>query len=251
MPAIQTQKLTKIYRRSHLGKLFLSPGVKNLTLEVKQGEIFGLLGLNGSGKTTTIKLLLGLLTPSEGSVSILNEKMPNINVLKQIGYIPETPYFYKYLTAKEILGFYANLSDINNSEKRVDEILDIVGLWESRNRRLSEFSKGMLQRIGIAQSILHDPQILVYDEPVSGLDPLAISQMRNLLLNLKTKQKTIFLSSHLISEVEKICDRVGILSKGELVRVIEQKEWQAKDGGLEKIFVSAVSDSSEVSNIKL
>ncbi|MHB9156029.1 MAG: ABC transporter ATP-binding protein, partial [Endomicrobiales bacterium] len=171
--------------------------------------------------------------------------------LKKTGYLPEVPYFYRYLTASEILAFYARLSDLDRVPERVAGILETVGLSAWSDKKLSEFSKGMLQRIGIAQSLLHDPDILIYDEPVSGLDPLAMQEMRNLILELKKKGKTVFLSSHLISEVEKLCDRAAILARGRLVRILEQKEWREKEGELERIFISDVSGSSEMGRIKL
>jgi ABC-2 type transport system ATP-binding protein len=251
MYAIQAVNLTKIYKRKSLLKVHKTTGVKDMSFEIPQGEIFGLLGLNGSGKTTTIKLILGLLHPTSGTIDILGEGSPKENVLKDIGYLPEVPYFYKYLTAREILKFYANLSGIASVNSRVDEMLELVGLTQWKDKRLSDFSKGMVQRIGIAQTLLHDPKILIYDEPVSGLDPLAVAEMRNLLMKLKSLGKTLFLSSHLISEVEKICDRVGILVKGDLVRIVSQSEWHGKEGELEKIFVSLVSGSSEIGRIKI
>ncbi|MCB4792350.1 MAG: ABC transporter ATP-binding protein [Elusimicrobia bacterium] len=249
MHAIRADNLTKIYKRKTLTKVHETVGVKDMSFEINQGEIFGLLGLNGSGKTTTIKLILGLLYPTAGSIAIFGKNTPDQDVLKDIGYMPEVPYFYKYLTAAEILRFYGNLSGIADIEMKVKEMLEVVGLKEWQDRRLSEFSKGMVQRIGIAQSLLHDPKILIYDEPVSGLDPLAVAEMRSLIIKLKSKGKTIFLSSHLISEVEKVCDRVGILVKGNLVRIVNQDEWSGKEGELEKIFVSCVSGSSEVGRI--
>ncbi|MCX5782493.1 MAG: ABC transporter ATP-binding protein [Elusimicrobia bacterium] len=251
MIAIETKNLTKIYRKSHLGKMSLTTGIKDLSISINKGEIFGLLGLNGSGKTTTIKLLLGLLTPTSGESFILGEKIPSTKVLRKIGFMPEVPYFYRYLTASEILRFYGEMSEIKNTKKKVDELLNLVGLTERKDKKLSEYSKGMLQRIAIAQSLLHDPDILIYDEPVSGLDPLAITEMRNLLLKLKSEGKTIFLSSHLISEVEKVSDRVAILAQGSLVRIIEQNKLVSKEGELEKIFISDVSGTSELGRIKI
>ncbi|MFH1367650.1 MAG: ABC transporter ATP-binding protein [Elusimicrobiota bacterium] len=251
MPAIRTEKLTKIYRRSHLGKVHTTVGIENVDLEIKKGEIFGLLGLNGSGKTTTIKLILGLLRPTKGGVFLLGEPAPSIKALKQVGFLPETPYFYRYLTALEILKFYGELSGVERVKDKAAQILDFVGLAEVGNKRLGEFSKGMLQRIGIAQSLIHDPGILIYDEPVSGLDPLAMSEMRNLIMKLKSEGKTIFLSSHMISEVEKVCDRVGILVKGELVKVLDQSEWNKSQGKLEAVFVDTVKDTAEFGRIKI
>ncbi|MGA2091110.1 MAG: ABC transporter ATP-binding protein [Endomicrobiales bacterium] len=251
MNAIELNNITKIYYKKHLLSTTKTMGVEHLNLTVNRGEIFGLLGLNGSGKTTTIKLILGLLRPTEGTVTVQGTAVPSTEVLRQIGYLPEVPYFYRYLTAREILSMYGKLSGIKNSAEKVEHILVQVGLESVAAKKLSEFSKGMLQRIGIAQSLLHDPTILVYDEPVSGLDPLAMQEMRTLLVELKRQGKTIFLSSHLISEVEKICDRVAILSKGTLVRVMEQKQWTKSDGELERVFIADVSDSSELGRIKL
>jgi ABC-2 type transport system ATP-binding protein len=251
MLAIKTDKLTKTYKKSHLGKTTFTRGIEDVSFEIKRGEIFGLLGLNGSGKTTTIKLILGLLRPTSGGVSVLEKNVPSNDALRQIGYLPEAPYFYRYLTAKEIMMFYAKLSGVGSAEKRAEEVLYRVGLEKWKNKKISELSKGMAQRIGIAQSLVHDPEILIYDEPVSGLDPLAVQEMRGMILNLKAKGKTVFLSSHLISEVEKVCDRVGILVKGKLVRIVEQKEWKEKEGTLEDIFVALVSDSVEFGRISI
>jgi|SRR3989339_707280 len=244
--AIKIENLTKIYRRSHLGKVKTHLGVKNVNLEVQEGTIFGLLGLNGSGKTTTIKLLLGLLFPNEGKITIFDKVMPDRKELALIGYLPEMPYFYKFLTGREILNFYAELSG-NISQQRVNEVLGVVNLAPNADKRVSEFSKGMMQRLAIAQSLIHNPPLLIFDEPVSGLDPLAIREMRGFITRLKEEGKTIFFSSHLISEVERICDSVGILHKGELIRVVQQKEWREKNN-LEEIFIEAINQKDGVSH---
>ncbi len=251
MDAIELHNLTKVYKRQHLFSVQRTTGVESLDLTVKQGEVFGLLGLNGSGKTTTIKLILGLLKPTQGDARILGERPSSLAMLRRVGYLPEVPYFYRYLTASEILTFYGTLSGIDRIRERVDAILDMVGMTEIRDKRLGEFSKGMLQRIGLAQSLLHEPDLLVYDEPVSGLDPLAMQEMRALIRKLKEQGKTVFLSSHLISEVERMCDRVAILVKGKLVHVLEQKEWAGKDGELERVFVENVAGSSDMGRIKI
>ncbi len=241
MLAIKTENLTKIYRKRHLGKEYKTIGIKNLNLEVQEGEIFGLIGLNGSGKTTTIKLILGLLFPTEGKISIFENPFPDRTKLNFVGYLPEIPYFHKFLTVREILKFYCQLSNIPKpiQEETINEVLKIVNLYNDSNKRITEFSKGMMQRLAIAQSLLHNPRLLIFDELVSGLDPLGIREMRNFVLQLKEKGKTVFFSSHLISEVEKVCDRVGILHKGSLLRIVEQKEWQNKN--LEEIFIDTVS----------
>ncbi len=245
MVAIRTENLTKIYHRRHLGKLRETVGVKELNLEIKKGEIFALLGLNGSGKTTTIKLILGLLFPTAGKIYIQEKLMPNREIIQQIGYLPELPYFYRFLTVRELLNLYARLSELPRGEinQRIEETLEIVKMGKEKNTQLAELSRGMLQRIGIAQALLHNPQILIFDEPVAGLDPLGIREMREILLNLKKEGKTIFFSSHIISEVEKISDRVGVLNEGELVRVLEQKDWFLRNGRLEEIFLEVVSQT--------
>jgi ABC-2 type transport system ATP-binding protein len=238
MIVLKTNNLTKIYRKRHLGKLYANLAVNNINLEVKENEIYGLIGLNGSGKTTTIKLILGLLFPTSGEIFVFGQKMPNRNMLSKIGYLPETPYFQRYLTGKEILNFYCQLTKIEFADIRIKEVTEIVQLGENINKRINEYSKGMLQRLAIAQSLLHNPSLLIFDEPVSGLDPVGIREIRNFIKLMKSQGKTIFFSSHLISEVEKICDRVGILHKGELKRVIDHKEWELKS--LEEIFLETI-----------
>lgn len=251
MNAIELRDITKVYCKKNLFSTSRTTGVEGLNLAVAQGELFGLLGLNGSGKTTTIKLILNLLKPTQGTVSVLGAAPSAPATLRQVGYLPESPYFYRYLTAREILTLYGTLSRIPDIRTSVERMLDRVGLAAVADKKLGEFSKGMLQRIGIAQTLLHDPAILIYDEPVSGLDPLAMQEMRALLLDLKRQGKTIFLSSHLISEVEKICDRVAILAKGKLVRVMDQAQWAGNPGELERVFVADVAASSDMGRIKL
>lgn len=242
MEIIRTEKLTKIYRKRHLGKLKETLAVKNLNLEIKESEIFSLLGLNGSGKTTTIKLLLGLLFPTQGGVYLHGKLMPDREVIRTVGYLPELPSLYRSLTINELLSFYAYLSEVPSSRinSRINEVLQIVSLGKEKNKRVGELSRGMLQRVGIAQALFHNPEILVFDEPVSGLDPVGIREMRELILKLKKEGKTIFFSSHIISEVEKISDRVGILHQGELVSVLGQKDWSDQQGKLEEIFFQKI-----------
>jgi ABC-2 type transport system ATP-binding protein len=240
--AAQLQEVTKVYRRSHLGKLTLTPGVDTVTLNIKKGEIFGLLGLNGAGKTTTIKLLLGLLFPTHGTVRLFGQVLPNLKVMNQVGYLPELPSFYKYLTVSELLALYATLSDMPRGtlEDRAPKVIAQVGLASHAHKRLGEYSKGMLQRAGLAQALLHDPEMLVLDEPVSGLDPLGLKDMRQLLTDLNQQGKTIFFSSHIISEAEKLCHRVAILHQGRLARTIEKSQWGGREGHLENIFLEVV-----------
>ena len=240
--AAELENVSKVYRRSHLGKLTLTPGVDALSLSIQQGEVFGLLGLNGAGKTTTIKLLLGLLFPSKGRVSLFGKILPDLAIMNKVGYLPELPSFYKYLTVTELLQLYATLSDLPHEKvsERVPKVIALVGLDAHLNKRLGEFSKGMLQRAGLAQALLHDPQLLVLDEPVSGLDPLGLKDMRQLLLELNQQGKTIFFSSHIISEAEKLCHRVGILHEGRLARIIEKSEWAGREGRLEELFLETL-----------
>ncbi|MBI4055773.1 MAG: ABC transporter ATP-binding protein [Elusimicrobia bacterium] len=247
MFAIEASGLTKIYRRSHLGRVKQTRGVENLNLQVREGEIFGLLGLNGSGKTTTIKLFLGLLKPTQGQVRIWGSSPQEPSALAQIGYLPELPYLYRYLTPRELLRFFGVLSGIPGEklEDRISEVLRMVQLLPKAGVRLAEFSKGMLQRVGIAQAVLHGPRLIVLDEPVSGLDPLSLRQMRSWMLELQQAGHTLFFSSHSISEVERVCHRVAILREGRLACVLEQREWQGEPGRLEDLFIEVVRGAEE------
>ena len=243
MPAaLEFLKVTKTYAKSHLGRTRYSRGIADLDCEVPEGESFGLLGLNGSGKTTTFKLALGLLRPTAGEVRILGRSPADAVALAEVGFLSELPYFYPFLTPRESLRFYGRLSGLPEGElpERIARTLSAVGLSEHGDRRLGEFSKGMVQRVGLAQAVLHDPRLIILDEPVSGLDPLAIREFRELLGTLRGRGKTLVVSSHSISELEKLCDRVGILKDGRLARVIAQKEWESAPEGLEGLFVESV-----------
>lgn len=242
LDALRLESVTKTYSRSHLGRTTVSRGVSDLSLTVKTGEAFGLLGLNGSGKTTTFKLALGLLKPTAGKVSVLGGAPDAPEVLAQLGYLPELPYFYSFLTPAESLRFYGRLSGVASGEleSRIDQTLAEVGMTAHRDRKMGEFSKGMVQRIGLAQAILHEPRLVLLDEPVSGLDPLAIKEFRDTLLGLSAKGTTLIVSSHSISELEKLCHRVGVLKDGRLVRTLTPSDWRATAGGLEELFVETV-----------
>src|SRR5882672_3721414 len=252
MNILELEGVTKIYRRSHLGRVRETVGIRNLSLSVKAGEVFGLLGLNGSGKTTTIKLLLGLLRPSSGTVRVLGKAMTDLTVLRQVGYLPEAAYLNRSLTGREVVALFATLSglSVSNRNQAVPQILRQVGMEEAADRKISDYSKGMLQRIGIAQALVHEPQLLVFDEPITGLDPLAVKEMRQLVSWLKSQGKTVFLSSHDISEVEKVCDRIAILASGELAALAEQKDWQGKEGRLEELFTSTVKRSEAIGALR-
>ena len=189
-----------------------------LHLTVEDGEIFGFLGPNGAGKTTTLKLLMGLVFPTAGSARILGRDWTDPQVKAQIGFLPEQPYFYDYLTAHELLEYYGQLSGVpaKQRKQRVEQVLQQVGLRDVQGVQLRKFSKGMLQRVGIGQAILHDPKLVFFDEPMSGLDPMGRREVRDLMVQLKHEGKTVFFSTHILSDAETLCDRVAIIHKGEL-----------------------------------
>jgi ABC-2 type transport system ATP-binding protein len=192
--------------------------LRALHLSVEEGEIFGFLGPNGAGKTTTLKLLMGLVFPTGGSARILGMEINDPRMKAQIGFLPEQPYFYDYLTANEFLEYYAQLSGVPAAERRrkTSEVLSKVGLLDAGGMQLRKFSKGMLQRVGIAQAILHEPKVLFFDEPMSGLDPMGRREVRDLMEELKQQGKTVFFSTHILSDAESLCDRVAIIHLGEL-----------------------------------
>ena len=189
-----------------------------LHLTVEEGEVFGFLGPNGAGKTTTLKILMGLVFPTSGSARLLGRDWTDPEVKAQIGFLPEQPYFYDYLTAHELLDYYGQLSGVpgKDRKRRVDEVLQRVGLIDVKGVQLRKFSKGMLQRVGIAQAILHDPKLVFFDEPMSGLDPMGRREVRDLMEQLKHEGKTVFFSTHILSDAEALCDRVAIIHQGEL-----------------------------------
>jgi len=189
-----------------------------LHFAVEEGEIFGFLGPNGAGKTTTLKLLMGLVFPTAGSARILGREWTDPVVKAQIGFLPEQPYFYDYLTADELLNYYAQLSGVDARQRsaRIEEVLKRVGMQDARDVQLRKFSKGMLQRVGIAQAILHDPKLVFLDEPMSGLDPIGRREVRDLIQELKAQGKTVFFSTHILSDAEALCDRVAIIHQGQL-----------------------------------
>src|SRR2546425_9034267 len=189
-----------------------------LPRKVEEGEIFGFLGPNGAGKTTTLKLLMGLVFPTAGTARILGMEVDDPRMKAQIGFLPEQPYFYDYLTARELLEYYGQLSGVSAKDRsrKVNEVLKRVGLPDAAGTQLRKFSKGMLQRVGIAQAILHDPQVVFFDEPMSGLDPMGRREVRDLMEQLKHEGKTVFFSTHILSDAEALCDRVAIIHQGEL-----------------------------------
>lgn len=213
--AIRTEGLTKVYR---IGLRGTHVGIGNLTLEVPEGEIFGLVGPNGAGKTTTLKLLLGLLFPTSGTGEVLGYPLGSAEYRTRIGYVPDGPYFYDHLNAPELLRFYGTLFGMKGRalEQRIAELLELVGMADRAHFRVHEYSKGMRQRVAVAQALLNDPDLVFLDEPTAGLDPMGAIQMRNIILDLRSRGKTVFLCSHLLKDMEPMCDRVGIVSRGEL-----------------------------------
>jgi ABC-2 type transport system ATP-binding protein len=232
MPAIEILGLEKTYSVGFWRKK-PKRALKPLQLTVEEGEIFGFLGPNGAGKTTTLKMLMGLVYPTGGSAKILGMEINDPRMKAQIGFLPEHPYFYDYLTARELLEYYGRLSGVpaNGRSKKVEEMIDRVGLHDSADVQLRKFSKGMLQRIGIAQAIFHDPRVVFLDEPMSGLDPIGRREVRDLIEQLKNEGKTVFFSTHILSDAEALCDRVAIINLGELRRLGSVSELTANVQG--------------------
>jgi len=218
MAAIETKDLGMIYHSGFAGK---REALRGLNLEVEENEIFGYVGPNGAGKTTTIKILVGLMYPTSGSARILGKDISDVTVRKLIGYQPENPFFYEYLTTEESLHFYGKLFGIPRAERRrrVDELIELINIPGVRKMRIRAFSKGMRQRLGLAQALINDPQVVFLDEPLEGLDPMGRHQIREVIMNLKERGKTVFFSSHILSDVEVVCDRVGMLLNGQLSAV--------------------------------
>jgi ABC-2 type transport system ATP-binding protein len=216
LPVIQTYELTKEYRHPLFPWLMRARALSHLTLAVEPGEIFGLLGPNGSGKSTTIKLILGLIFPTSGQAAIFGQRPDDQEVKSRIGFLPEESYLYRFLSAEETLDFYGRIFGLSRQDrkKRVESLLNLTGLWSERERPVIEFSKGMQRRIGIAQSLINDPDLVIFDEPTTGLDPIGTREIKDLILYLRDKGKTIFMSSHLLADVEDVCDRVAILYGG-------------------------------------
>ncbi|GJQ49086.1 putative ABC-type transport system (ATPase component) [Candidatus Kuenenia stuttgartiensis] len=214
--AVKIEGLTKVYK--DFWKRKSVPALTNLNLEIKQGEIFGLLGPNGSGKTTTVKLLLGFLHPTSGRSWLLGKPSGHIQTKNKIGFLPEESYLYTFLNAEEILDFYGKLFNLSRKERkeRIDKLIYLVGLNPYRKRLLSKYSKGMLRRIGIAQAIINDPDLIILDEPTSGLDPIGRREIKELISEFNKQGKTVLLCSHLLADVQSICSRIAILNKGVL-----------------------------------
>jgi ABC-2 type transport system ATP-binding protein len=216
-PAIETQNLSKEYPHGFL-HLQKKTSLEDLTMQVQDGEVFGFLGPNGAGKSTTIKLLMGIIFPTSGSAKLLGKPASDVSMHRDIGYLPEQPYFYDYLTAAEVLDYFARFHGFSAVERgeRVRTMLKKVGLETAEKLQLRKFSKGMLQRVGLAQAILHDPKLVILDEPMSGLDPVGRREVRDIILELKNAGKTILFSTHILPDAEMLCDRVGVIVGGKL-----------------------------------
>lgn len=240
--AVKTEGLTKVYKDFWRRKRI--PALTNLNLNVGCGEIFGLIGPNGSGKTTTIKLLLGLLFPTSGKSWLLGYPSSDLKIKNKIGFLPEESYLYKFLNAEEILDFYGKLFGIQRKERksRIDRLIRDVGLEPYRKRPLSQYSKGMLRRIGLAQAIINDPELVILDEPTSGLDPIGSREIKDMILGFKRQGKTVLLCTHLLAEVQNICDRVAILDKGVLQVIGSVKELLSQEDVTE-FLVRNLSDN--------
>ena len=228
--AICIQNLTKDFAVGMRGKKLRA--VDDLCLEVGDNEIFGLLGPNGSGKSTTIKIILGLLEASKGTCEIYGRPSKLVDARRSVGFLPEAPYFYRYLTGRELVRYYARICMVPRVkiDSSVDSVIKLVGMTEAADRRVGTYSKGMLQRIGLAQSLVHDPQLVILDEPTAGVDPLGSAAIAEIVRELKCRGKTVLLSSHLLAQIEGLCDRVAILHRGKLVRegriedLVEEKD---------------------------
>jgi ABC-2 type transport system ATP-binding protein len=238
-PAVAVTGVTKVFpvpfqRRSVVA-------VRSLDLQVPPGQIYGLLGPNGSGKSTTLKMILGLVSPTRGKTEIFGRDSRLVESREAVGFLPENPYFYKYLTGNETIRFYGKLCGLRGArlQNRVDELLALVGLTNARDRRLGGYSKGMLQRIGLAQALVQEPKLVVLDEPTAGVDPAGAQEIRDLILDLKRRGVTVLLSSHLLGQMQEICDRVGILAKGVLVREGALHELLAIENQTDVVFENA------------
>jgi ABC-2 type transport system ATP-binding protein len=241
MPAVEITNLTKDYEVGFWRKRKVR-ALDDLTLSIDEGQIFGFLGANGAGKTTTLKLLMRLIFPTSGSARILGHDIQDVRMHRRIGYLPENPYFYDYLTARELVEYCAELFGFTAPErrKRAADLLARVGLIEKRwDTQLRKFSKGMLQRVGLAQSLVNDPEIVFLDEPMSGLDPVGRREVRDLIASLRDEGKTVFMCSHILSDIEVLCDRVAILKRGRLAQTGHLDELRARPNDPHQMEVMA------------
>ena len=239
---LRTENLCVEYRTRGL-RLEITPALRDLNLSIRAGEVFGFLGPNGAGKTTTINVLLGFIPPTSGTAYLFGIDVRQPIARQRIGYLPEMTYYYKFLTAEELLRFYAKIFGLPRLEadKRIDEVLKLVELEQVRKHLIKTYSKGMLQRVGLAQALINNPDLLILDEPTSGLDPLGRMKVREIIQRLKSEGKTVFFSSHELGEVETVCDRVAIIDQGRLKAVGRVSDLVAQHGtNLEKVFLDII-----------
>ncbi len=243
MEVIKARAIGKTYHgyKGFLRKRNLE-ALKEINIEIKEGEVFGLLGLNAAGKSTLLKIFLGLISPTQGEFEILGEKEPSTRLKERIGYLPEDSSLYGYLSARELLNFCGKLFRMKRGsrKKRANDLLELVGLAQDKEIRIREFSRGMIQRLGIAMTLMNDPELIFLDEPLSGLDPVGRRKVKDIILELKKRGKTIFFSSHILAEAEEICDRVGILHKGKLICLKVMDEIRKENASLEEFFLQQV-----------
>lgn len=243
--AVEVKNLVKTFQGAFRGTKVHA--VQDVSLEIAPGEVYGLIGPNGSGKSTTMKAVLGLVAPTSGSCAIFGRNSRKVDSRMEVGFLPENPYFYKHLTAAETVRFYGRLCGMRGTQlkERIEEMLELVGLQDARNRRLKGFSKGMLQRIGLAQAMVQDPRLLVLDEPTAGVDPTGSRAIRDLILGLKSRGITVFLCSHLLEQVQEICDRVGIIHRGVMVNEGRLDDLISLENRTELILENASEDLLE------
>jgi ABC-2 type transport system ATP-binding protein len=241
MNAITISNLSKSYgtekKKVHV--------VKNISFTVQKGTVFGCIGPNGAGKTSTIKMLVGLSKPTSGSITVLDGSPFDMHVHQKIGFMPESPLFYQYLTGEEFLDFIATLFGIKHKAEKIKTLLEDVHLTHAKNKRIRTYSKGMLQRLGIAQAMINDPEVLFLDEPLDGLDPLGRAEVKHIILDLKKRGKTIFINTHILGDVEEICDVVGLMDRGELLAVDTPKNITGSYRDLEEAFVHTITTIRE------
>jgi len=240
-PPVAIRGLTKTYRRSREQVA----AVRDLDLEVQANEVYGFLGPNGAGKTTMVKCLLGLVRPTSGQASVLGQPAGSLEARKRLGYLPENPYFYDYLTGLELLDWVGQVAGVNgqNRLRRASDLLERVGMAHAARLQLRKYSRGMMQRIGIAQALMNDPELLILDEPMNGLDPIGRTMVKELIRDLKAQGKTIFFNTHILSDVEEICDRVGIIVNAELKTHGKVSEVRRPSLNLEQTFVEVVREA--------
>jgi ABC-2 type transport system ATP-binding protein len=244
-------KITNLHKSFKTGFFFKRKKIlKGISLTVDEGEIFGYLGPNGAGKTTTIKCIMGLIFPETGEIQILGQPYLSLKAKTHIGFLPENPYFYDYLTATEFLRFYSQLFQLRKEEreKRIVDLIKLVGLEKTADLQLRKFSKGMLQRIGLAQALLNEPALVFLDEPLGGLDPIGRKEIRDIIVRLREEGKTVFLSSHILQDIEMICDRVAIIANGEIVNAGRLSDLISERVLFTEVIVSGI-DAKQLENI--